>query len=180
MWQSLVADYQVVDRSLLVKDVPKDKWYDYEYLVSMLDWEANSDAEFKKQHFTVPAPAHEVGEMHEAGYHEQWIVYGSDYFSAKELTVYPGCTVTITDAAAYGVICVQGYGRFGTHPISSPSLIRFHEMTEDEFFVTAGAALKGVKISNGSTCEPLVLLKHFNPGNPEMPQRKPSSVLITV
>ena len=178
MWQSLVADYQVVDRSLLVKDVPEDKWYDYEYLVSMLDWEANVDAEFKKQRFTLPAPAHEVGEMHEAGYHEQWVVYGSDYFSAKELTVYPGCTVTITDAAAFGVICVQGYGRFGTHPISSPSLIRFHEMTEDEFFVTADAALKGVKITNSSTCEPLVLLKHFNPGNPEMPQRKPSSVVV--
>jgi hypothetical protein len=48
-------------------------------------------------------------------------------------------------------------------------------MTEDEFFVTADAAMKGVKISNSSSCEPLVLLKHFNPGNPEMPQRPASS-----
>ena len=109
--------------------------------------------------------------MHDNGYHEQWVVYGSQYFSAKELTVYPGRSVSIKDAGAYGAICVQGYGRFGPYPISSPSLIRFNEMTEDEFFVTADAAMKGVKISNSSSCEPLVLLKHFNPGNPEMPQR---------
>jgi hypothetical protein len=113
--------------------------------------------------------------MHEAGYHEQWVVYGSEYFSAKELTLYPGRSGTLKDAAAYGAICVQGYGRFGAHPISSPSLIRFNEMTEDEFFVTADAAIKGVKISNSSSCEPLVVLKHFNPGNPEMPPRTPFS-----
>ena len=78
---------------------------------------------------------------------------------------------SIKDPAAYGLICVQGYGRFGKHAISSPSLIRYGEMTEDEFFVTHSAATNGVTISNGSSSEPLVILKHFNPGNPEMPQR---------
>ena len=104
-----------------------------------------------------------------AGYHENWITYGSDDFSAKELTIRPGCTVTIKDAAAYGLICVQGYGSFGNYQISSPSMLRFHEMSEDEFFVTMNAATRGVKITNSSTCEPLVMLKHFNPGNPEKP-----------
>jgi hypothetical protein len=28
-----------------------------------------------------------------------------------------------------------------------------------------------VEITNGSSTEPLVILKHFNPGNPQMPQR---------
>lgn len=171
MWQSLIADYQVVDRSLLVKDVPPDKADDYDYLIAMLDWEANVDPEFKKNHFTEPRPAHDVNTMHDAGYHENWITYGSDYYSAKELTVYPGRTVTIKDAGAYGLICVQGYGRFGNHAISSPSLIRFGEMTEDEFFVTYDAASRGVQITNLSSAEPLVILKHFNPGNPEMPRR---------
>jgi hypothetical protein len=109
--------------------------------------------------------------MHADGYHENWIVYGSDYYSAKELTVYPGRTVTITDPVAYGMICVQGYGRFGALSISSPSLIRYGEMTEDEFFVTAQAAKSGVEITNLSSSEPLVMLKHFNPGNPTMPRR---------
>ena len=51
MWQSLIADYQLIDRSLLVKDVPEDKWYDYDYLISMLNWEANVDPEFQKSLF---------------------------------------------------------------------------------------------------------------------------------
>jgi hypothetical protein len=44
-------------------------------------------------------------------------------------------------------------------------------MTEDEFFVTAEAAQHGVQITNSSATEPLVMLKHFNPGNTEVPRR---------
>ncbi len=171
MWQSLIADYQVVDRSLLVKDVPEDKWYDFDYLLSMLEWDANVDPNFKENHFLMPRPAAPEAEMHAAGYHENWVVYGNDAFSAKELTVYPGCTVTIKDAAAYGTICLQSYGEFGSLSVSAPSLIRFGEMTEDEFFVSAAAASEGVRIHNASRFEPLVMLKHFNPGNPQMPSR---------
>ncbi len=90
---------------------------------------------------------------------------------AKRLTVLPGRTVTIKDPVAYGLICVQGHGRFGPHPISSPAMIRFGQMTEDEFFVTVKAAQAGVTITNLSTTEPLVILKHFNPGHPEMPAK---------
>jgi hypothetical protein len=172
MWQSLIADYQVVDWSLVVKDVPPDKHHDFDYLMAMLDWEANVDPHFKANHYTEPMPAGNPETMHDAGYHENWIVYGSDYYSAKELTVFPGRTVTIKDAGAYGAITMQGYGRFGKHPISAPSMIRFGEMTEDEFFVTYEAAKAGVQITNASSTEPLVILKHFNPGNPEMPRRK--------
>ncbi len=170
MWQSLVADYQLIDRSLLVKDVPKDKAYDFDYLVAMLDWNENTDPHFKANHFLEPRPAQDVETMHAAGYHDSWVVYGSDFFSAKELTVYPKCSVTIKDRAAYGMICVQGYGKFGKHDLSAPSLIRFGEMTEDEFFVTADAATAGVTVENLSADEPLVMLKHFNPGNPDMPR----------
>ena len=45
-------------------------------------------------------------------------------------------------------------------------MIRFGEMTEDELFVTADAAAAGVKIQNLSDTDPLVILKHFGPGNP--------------
>jgi hypothetical protein len=40
-------------------------------------------------------------------------------------------------------------------------------MTEDELFVTAAAAQQGVTIVNRSATEPLVMLKHFGPGNRE-------------
>ncbi len=36
--------------------------------------------------------------------------YGTGWYSAKELTVLPKRTVTIKDAAAYGIILTQGYG----------------------------------------------------------------------
>jgi hypothetical protein len=35
---------------------------------------------------------------------------------------------------------VQGYGSIGAIDVETPSLIRFGEMTKDEFFVTASAA----------------------------------------
>lgn len=172
MWQSLIADYQLVDWSMVVKDVPPEHHHDYDYLLGMLDWNANVDANFKDHHFLEPRPAGDPTAWKALGYEENWVVYGSDYFSAKELTVFPGRTVTVKDVAAYGLICVQGYGRFGKFAISSPAMIRYGQMTEDEFFVTYRAASAGVEITNLSSTEPLVILKHFNPGNPDMPRRK--------
>jgi hypothetical protein len=168
MWQSLIADQQVIDWSLVVKNVPEDKHNDYDYLLSLLDWEQNVDSNFVDNHFLEPKPAHAAGSTD--GYDEKWVTYGSEWFSAKELTVEPGRTVTVTDPAAYGTICIQGYGKFGNHAVASPAMIRFGQMTEDEFFITKSAATSGVEITNSSETEPLVLLKHFNPGNPDMPQ----------
>jgi hypothetical protein len=52
-------------------------------------------------------------------------------------------------------------------------MIRFGDMTEDELFVSADAAQKGVRIENRSESDPLVILKHFGPGNPDAePLRK--------
>jgi len=41
-------------------------------------------------------------------------------------------------------------------------------MTEDELFVTAAAAQEGVVVENKSETDPLVILKHFGPGNPDV------------
>jgi hypothetical protein len=66
---------------------------------------------------------------------------------------------------------VQGHGRFGTYPASAATLIRFGQLTEDEFFVSESAALGGVRIANESQTEDLVLLKNFGPGNRFLPSR---------
>jgi hypothetical protein len=95
------------------------------------------------------------------------VCYGTGYYSAKELTVLPKRTATIKDAAAYGLIVVQGHGTFGKLAVSTPSMIRFGESTEDELFVTEDAARAGVRIENRSETDPLVILKHFGPGNPD-------------
>ena len=56
----------------------------------------------------------------------------------------PKRSVTIKDGAAYGVILTQGYGTFGALQVSTPAMIRYGQMTEDELFVTAdGGAAAG-------------------------------------
>lgn len=166
MFQSEVEG-RIVDRSLLIKDVRPEFSDDADYLISMLDWEANVNPEFAKSNKTHPTPVYPVVEMEEAGYREMWITYGTRFYSAKELTVLPKRTVTIKDAAAYGLILTQGYGTFGQTPVATPSMIRFGQLTEDELFVTAAAAGEGITIENPSSTDPLVLLKHFGPGNPD-------------
>lgn len=53
----------------------------------------------------------------------------------------------------------------GKVEVETPSLIRFGGMTKDEVFVTAGAAQNGVRATNRSDKENLVMLKHFGPAN---------------
>ncbi len=166
MFQSEVEG-RIVDRSLLVKDVLPEYANDIDYLVSMLDWDSNVNPEFAKTNKTFPHPVRPVAEMDDLGYREFWVTYGTPFYSAKELTIEPRRTVTIRDSEAYGAILTQGYGRIANQPVSTPSMIRFGQMTEDEIFVTASVAREGVAIENLSTTEPLVLLKHFGPGNPD-------------
>jgi hypothetical protein len=116
----------------------------------------------------MPKPVRPLEEMQAAGYVENWICYKSEAYSAKELTVMPGATVTITDAAAYGCIVMQGHGKMGVWDIETPALIRYGQLTNDEFFVTEAAAQAGVVISNPSTTDPIVILKHFGPNNPDL------------
>ncbi len=172
MFQSEVEG-RIVDWALLTKDVQPQYHKDLDYLVSMLDWDANVNPEFAKSNKTFPKPVKPVAEMESCGYRENWITYGTGYYSAKELTVLPKRTVTIKDAAAYGMIVTQGHGTYGKHGVSAPTMIRFGQLTEDEFFVTADAAKAGVRIENPSESDPLVILKHFGPGNPDAePLRK--------
>jgi hypothetical protein len=172
MYQSLVEG-RSVPWDLLVKDVPPEHHNDLDYLLDMLDWEANTDEEFAKHRLFEPQPvagqSTPVAETVEIGYSENWIVFSTPHYSAKELTVFPGRTVTIKDAAAYGTILVQGYGTLGKHEVETPTLIRYGQMTKDELFVSAGAAANGMTITNRSDAENLVFLKHFGPGNPQAP-----------
>ena len=166
MFQSEVEG-RIVDRGLLTKDVKPERADDIEYLISMLDWDANVNPEFAASNKISPKPVKCEKEMENEGYREVWVTYGTKYYSAKELTVQPGRSVTIKDAEAYGVIVTQGHGRLGKLTVSTPSMIRFGQMTEDEVFVTAARAREGLVVENLSSSDPLVLLKHFGPANPD-------------
>ncbi len=165
MYQSLVSD-QLIQEELLWKDTPPERKGDFDYLVDVIDWEANVDPEFAAHHFMRPKLVKPLEQMQ--GYVEKWICYRSHAISAKELTVLPGQTVTIKDQAAYGLILVQGHGSLGSWQVDTPTLIRYGQLTSDEFFVSEKAAREGVVISNPSATDPLVMLKHFGPENPEL------------
>jgi hypothetical protein len=169
MFQSEVEG-RIIPWELLTKDVPPDKTRDLDYIIGMLDWDANVNPRFGESNRRFPKPVKPFAETEPEGYREQWVTYGTGWYSAKEMTVLPKRSVTIKDNSAYGIILTQGYGTFGKLPVSTPAMIRFGQMTEDELFVTADAAKAGVKIENRSETDPLVILKHFGPGNPENPK----------
>lgn len=170
MYQSLVEGREV-PWPLLVKDMPKEKHRDLDFIVDQLDWTENLDPNFKDNHYLEPVP---VADTRSEGYVDRWIVYGrikgAQLFTAKELTVEPGAKCTIRDQGAYGLITVQGKGRMNKLNLDCPKLIRFHEQTEDEVFCTEAAAKAGVTFENTSKVEPLVVLRYFGPEvNPDAP-----------
>jgi len=162
MYQSLTWN-KYIPYDLLVKDVPEEHRRNIDYLVDMIDWDLNTDPDFYKNRFLSPRPVKPPDEMKDSGYEEYEVVYKSPYFSANELTIHPGRTVTIRDGDAYGVVVLQGSGRFGVLEIESPAMIRFGQMTADELFICYRTAREGITISNASKYENLVMLKHFGP-----------------
>lgn len=169
MYQSL-AGTTIVPEELLWKNTPQNKTGDIEHLLDVIDWQLNLDPNFMTNRFMMPIPVKEPTEMQSQGYIENWICYKSAAFSAKELTVSPRKTVNIKDAAAYGMIMMQGHGKMGIWEVETPTLIRFGQLTYDEFFVSEKAAQDGITITNTSQTDPLVMLKHFGPQNPDLRQ----------
>ena len=163
MYQSLVNE-AIIPEELLWNGTPKENIGDFDALIDVLDWELNVDPDMRKNRFMEPLPVKDMEEMKAQGYSEKWICYKSDDFSAKELTVLPGASVTIKDDGAYGMIMMQGRGTMGVWEVETPALIRYGQLTNDEFFVSEPAAKEGVKIVNLSKTDPLVMLKHFGPG----------------
>ena len=90
MYQSLVEGREV-PWDLLVKDVPKEKHHDLDFIVEQLDWEKNVDPRFKEHNYVEP-----IVDMERSGegYVDRWIDYGGfdgeQLVSAKELTIQPG------------------------------------------------------------------------------------------
>ena len=140
MFQSLVEGREV-PWDLLVKDVPKDKHHDLDFIVEQLDWEKNVDPHFKEHNYVEPIVDEEASGP---GYTDRWIDYGGfdgeQLVSAKELTVEPGAKCVLNDPGASGWITVQGSGRIGSLPLQTPVMIHFGEEPWDEVFITADAA----------------------------------------
>ncbi len=157
-----------VGSDLLWKDVPDDHRDDYDFLVDLLDWDLNADPDFRTHRSLVPYETDYSAAHRGNDFLEKWIVYKSPFFSAKELTVLPGRSVTLTEQDAYGLITTQGHGTINGLELAAISLVRINELTRDEYFIGAPAAQAGVRIENHSDSEPLVVLKNYGPGNIEL------------
>jgi hypothetical protein len=165
-----VTSGEVYPYEFLVENCPEDKKCDVDYVLSLMDWEENVAPNYRKKYFRPPITCSHSDERHT----EKWVVYASKYFSAKELTVMPGQTVVVKDQAAYGCILVQGHGTFGVHDAEAAILLRFGQLSADEYFVSEAAARNGVTLSNHSRWEPMVMLKHFGPNHPDAPKSVPN------
>jgi hypothetical protein len=163
MCESWSNNREVPDE-LMWKDVPADKVGDLDFVIELLDWDLNVDPNFMTNRHMAPYET-DRSAQYEGRAVERWIVFRSDAYSATELSVAPGQTITVTDTDAYGLIVVQGFGSIGEHQLESATAIRFGELSNDEFFVSEAAAQAGVKVVNHSSSQPLVMLKHFGPGN---------------
>ena len=135
-------------------------------VIALMDWEKNVDPHYRKHYFRRP-----IIEAETKAYTSRWITYANPYIAAKELTVNPGQSAVIADGATYGCIFVQGHGKFGVYDAEAATLLHFGQQSTDEFFVSDRAAKKGVVITNLSKVEPLVVLKHFGPNCPGVPQK---------
>ena len=168
-WNSDVASIQenVIGagpnpREQLVKDLPEKKKNSIDAIMETMDWEANTDPDYYTKYFRPPL-AIDTGSPN---WSEKWIVYATPCLAAKETRINPGMEVVIKDAAAYGCIIIQGHGEFGAfRDAEAAGMLRFNQLSGDEYFVSDAAARTGVRVVNHSRHEPMVILRHFGPNS---------------
>ncbi len=161
-----VTSGEIYPYEFLAENCPEDKKRNVDYILSLMDWEKNVDPHYKKHYFRPPILCPHSDERHT----EKWIAYGNDYIGAKELTIMPGQTVVVKDPATYGCILIQGHGKLGVYDAEAAIMLRFGQLSADEYFVSEATAKEGVTITNHSRWEPMVILKHFGPNHPDMPK----------
>lgn len=170
MWENVVNG-EIFGYDDLAGYVPEADKNNLDVIMDVADWDLNTCPDYRERFFRRPTPE-SAGE----GYTQEWIAYGNDYVAAKRLTVEPGARVCIKDNAAYGCLVIQGHGKFGVFDCETPTLLRYGQLSADEFFVSHPRSCEGVAIENSSKYEPLVILKHFGPdcGMPDVPaMRRP-------
>ena len=158
---------EVNPHNLLTDCAPEEEKDDLEAIFNQIDWEESTRADYKETYFREPKIKSSTNEAV-----EKWVAYANDYVAAKEVTVLPGQTYTLTDQSAYGLVVTQGHGFFGDFECEAPGLLHFDDISGDEFFISEKAAKAGIVVKNTSTYEPLVLLQNYANNNPEVPAEK--------
>lgn len=152
---------EVYGEKFLTDICPPEQENKVDYIMEAVDWEKNFDPDFKEHYFRPPVALPKTDES----LTEKWICYGNDFITAKEVTIAPQSSVTLIDRAAYGCVILQGFGKFGVYDAEAVNMMRVGDLTADEYFVSKDSACKGVRITNSSRTEPMVILQHFGPDN---------------
>ena len=152
--------------NLLTDCQPPEEKGDVEALFAQIDWEESTRPDYKEKYFRLPKPLPET----QKGLTEKWVAYANEWIAAKEVTVEPGASVKLYDEACYCALVVQGHGMFGAFECEAPGVLRFGDISGDEFFVSEAAAKRGIEIVNTGKYEPLVILQNFANNNPAVPQ----------
>ena len=157
---------EVNDESLLTACQPEEEKGDFDALFNQLDWDESTRPNYRQKYFRKPKPIPQT----QQGLSEKWVAYANDWVAAKEVTIEPGSSAVLKDAACYTALVVQGYGRFSVFACEAPGLLRFDDLSADEYFVSDDAAKKGIIVENHSSCEPLVILQNYANNNPQVPK----------
>lgn len=157
---------EVNNENMLIGCQPEGEKGDVEKLFEQIDWAESTRPNYKEKYFRAPKTLPET----QKGLSEKWVAYANEWIAAKEVTVAPGAEVTLTDEACYCALMVQGHGAFGGFACEAPGVLRFGQLSGDEFFVSEKAAKSGIVIRNNSACEPLVILQNFANNNPSVPE----------
>lgn len=157
---------EVNPENLLTDCQPKEEKGDVDALFAQIDWEESTRKDYKQKYFRAPKPLPEM----QKGLAEKWVAYANEWIAAKEVTVAPGAKVKLCDQACYCALVVQGHGKFGTFECEAPGVLRYGDISGDEFFVSESAAKKGIVVENTSSYEPLIILQNFANNNPAVPQ----------
>ena len=155
---------EVNPHNLLTDCAPEEEKKDLDAIFAQIDREESTRPDYKETYFRMPKIKTESNRAI-----EKWVAYANDFVAAKEVTILPGQTYTLTDQAAYGAVITQGHGTFGCFECEAPGLLHFDDISGDEFFVSEKAAKNGVIVKNTSSYESLVILQNYANNNPEVP-----------
>ena len=108
---------------------------DLDYLVEMLDWDAKSIRISAPTTGCFRGRCKPFDRTEAEGYREQWVAYGTSWYSAKELTVLPKRSVQDQGRRRIWIDRHAGLRPLRTASVCTPSMIRYGQMTEDELFV---------------------------------------------
>ena len=112
-------------------------------IMNLMDWEANIDPHYKKHYFRPPV----MDSKEDGVYEEKWISLGNPYVGTKD------DRLSRPDGHHQGQRRLRlypdpGLRHHGGYQCETAGMLRFGQLSADEFFVGEKAATAGVKITN--------------------------------